>query len=82
MKTVEIPQLRLVRGYADMGYDCAFTLRGSGARVPVVAQRQPLGLPLQLTIEIVQFQPIDKVVKVPGFADRAGSSGASAVAAR
>ena len=35
VKTVEIPQLRLVRGFADMGYDCAFTLRGSGARVSV-----------------------------------------------
>ena len=35
VKTVVIPQLRLVRGFADMGYDCVFTLRGSGARVSV-----------------------------------------------
>ena len=77
-----------------MGYDCAFALRGSGARVSVCGyadmgkdcvlalfgwcwcsflswrRDSSLGLPIQVTIEIVQLQPTDKVFDVSVVQDQ------------
>ena len=52
-----------VFGYGDVGKYCALALLGSVlVFISVVAQKQ--GLLIQLTIEIVQLQPIDKVFDV------------------